>query len=225
MTSDMITKKKDPGAFTIPCTIGMLKFTKALCDLGASKNLMSYAIFKQLGLGKLKSTTMWLVMEDRSIKHPIGILYDILVKANRFIFPADFVIPNYEIDAEVPIILGRLFLATARVLVDVESVKLNFWVNEEEVTFNVCKSMKQPSDIQVVSTIDVIEEAVASVSEMMFMGEPLEVVLSIYDETEVQGYDEVVASLSRLGAYPRNPLKLDIDLKNRESPPAKPSTK
>ncbi|XP_049348215.1 uncharacterized protein LOC125812789 [Solanum verrucosum] len=177
MTSDVIAKKKDPGAFTIPCTIGMLKFTKALCDLAASINLMSYAIFKQLGLGKSKSTTMWLVMADLSIKHPIGILYDILVKADRFIFPADFVIPDCEIDAEVPIILGRLFLATATTLVDVKSVELKFWGNEEEVTFNVCKSMKQPSDIQVLSTIDVIEETVASVSEMMFMGEPLEVVL------------------------------------------------
>ncbi|XP_015169021.1 uncharacterized protein [Solanum tuberosum] len=192
MTSDLITKKEDPGAFTIPSTIGMLQFAKALCDLGESINLMSYTIFKQLGLGEPKSTTMRLLMAYRSIKH-------------RAYY------------------LGRPFLATERALVDVESGELKFRVNDEEVTFNACKSMKQPSDIHVVSTIDVIDEAVASVSEMMCMGEPLVVVLSNYDGDEVQGYDEVVAALSGLGAHSRNPLKLDNDLKYRESPPAKPS--
>uniref|UniRef100_M1DT72 Integrase core domain containing protein n=1 Tax=Solanum tuberosum TaxID=4113 RepID=M1DT72_SOLTU len=71
---------------------------------------------------------------------------------------------------------------------------------------------------------DVIDEAVASLSHLMRKSEPLESVLANYDESEVQGYEEVVAALSRLGAYSRNPIKLDIDLKNRESSPAKLST-
>ncbi|MCI62151.1 hypothetical protein A2U01_0083408, partial [Trifolium medium] len=33
-------KKKDPGSFTIPCSIGNLYVGRALCDLGASINLM-----------------------------------------------------------------------------------------------------------------------------------------------------------------------------------------
>ncbi|XP_049365173.1 uncharacterized protein LOC125829989 [Solanum verrucosum] len=151
MTNETIKKKEDLGAFTID----MVKFAKALCDLGASINVMSYAIYKQLGLGEPKSTTMRLLMSDRSIKHPVGILYYILVKVCRFIFSADFIILDCEIDAEIPIILGRPFLATGRVLVDVKSAELKFWVNEDEVTFNVCKSMKHPSDIHVVSTIEV----------------------------------------------------------------------
>ncbi|XP_049342938.1 uncharacterized protein LOC125807269 [Solanum verrucosum] len=208
MTSEMITKKEDPGAFTIPCTIGILKFVKALCDLGASINLMPYAIYKQLGLGEPKSTTMRLVMVDRSIKYPGGILYDILVKVDRFIFLDDFVILD----------------STRKVLVDVESAELMFRVNKDEVTFNVCKSMKHPSDIHVVTTIDVIIEAVATVSHIMCMSEPLEVVLANYDKTKVQGYDEVVVALSGLGEYSKNPLKLDIDLKYRENPSTKPST-
>ncbi|XP_015166870.1 uncharacterized protein [Solanum tuberosum] len=189
MTSEMIIKKQDPEAFTIPCTIGMLQLIKALYDFGASINLMPYAIFKQLGMGEPKSTTMRLLMTDRSIRHPVGILYDILVKVDRFIFLADFVILDFEIDTDVPIIFGRQFLATGRALMDVESGELKFRVNEDEVTFNVCKSMKHPSDIYVVSTIDIID-----------------------------------AAMARLGEYSRNPLKLDIDLRNRENPPAKPST-
>ncbi|XP_015159981.1 uncharacterized protein [Solanum tuberosum] len=217
MTNDSITKREDPGAFTIPCTIGMLQFAKALCDLGESIKLMPYAIYKQLGLGKQKQNTMRLLMDDRSIKNPVGIHYDILVKVDRFIFLADFVILDCEIDAEIPIILGRPFLATERALVDVESGKLKFRVNDDDVTFNICKSMKQPSNIHVVSTEDVIDEAVASVSHLMRKNEAL-------DESKVQGYEEVVVALSGLGAYSRNPIKLDNDLKNRESPLAKPST-
>ncbi|KAK4721409.1 hypothetical protein R3W88_011642 [Solanum pinnatisectum] len=181
MTKELITKREDLGAFTIPCTIHMLQFAKALCDLGASINLMPYAIYKQLGLGEPKATTMRLLMVNRSIKHPVGI-YDILVKVDRFIFLADFVILDCEIDVEIPIILGRPFLATGRALVDVERGELKFRVNKDEVTFNVCKSMKHPSDIHVVSTVDVFDEAVASVSYLICMSEPLEAVLAKYDE-------------------------------------------
>ncbi|KAK4707030.1 hypothetical protein R3W88_033417 [Solanum pinnatisectum] len=224
MTNDSITKREYPGTFTIPCTIGMLQFAKALCNLGAIINLMPYAIYKQLGLGEPKATTMRFLMADRSIKHPVGILYDILVKVDRFIISANFLILDCEIDVEIPIILGRPFLVTRKALVDVESGKLKFRVNDDEVTFNICKSMKQPSNIHLVSTEDVIDEAVASVSHLMHNNEPLESILANYDESEVQGYEEVVATLSGLGAYSRNPIKSDNDLKNRESPPAKPST-
>ncbi|KAK4713709.1 hypothetical protein R3W88_019616 [Solanum pinnatisectum] len=128
----------------------MLQFAKALCNLGASINLMPYAIYKQLRLGELNATTMRLLMADRSIKHHVGILYDILVKVDQFIFPTNFVILDCEIDVEIPIILGRPFLATGRALVDVERGELKFRVNKDEVTFNVCKSMKHPSNINVI---------------------------------------------------------------------------
>ncbi|XP_049363262.1 uncharacterized protein LOC125827979 [Solanum verrucosum] len=223
MTKELITKREDPGAFTIPCTSGMLQFAKALCDLGASINQMPYAIYKQLGLGEPKATTMRLLMADQLIKHPVGILYDILVKVDRFIFLADFVILDCDIDVKVPIILGRPFIATGRALVNVESGKLKFRVNNDEVTFNICKSIKQPSDIHVVSTEDVIDEAVASVSHLMLTNEPFESILANHDESEIQEYEEMIAALIGLGAYAQNPIKLDINIKNRCSPPAKPS--
>uniref|UniRef100_M1E065 Uncharacterized protein n=1 Tax=Solanum tuberosum TaxID=4113 RepID=M1E065_SOLTU len=69
-------------------------------------------------------------------------------------------------------------------------------------------------DDPAVSPLDEIDDAVASVSEVFRMVEPLAAILSNYDEEEVQGYDEVLAALSGLGSYSKNPLKLDIDLKN-----------
>ena len=49
-----------------------------------------------------------------------------LVKVELFIFPADFVILDSEVDFEVSIILGRSFLATGRALVDMEKRQMNF---------------------------------------------------------------------------------------------------
>ena len=69
---------------------------------------------------------MRLLMADRTVKQPIGILHDVLVKVKPFIFPADFVIHYYEVDFEVPIILGRPFLATGRALVDMEKGQMTF---------------------------------------------------------------------------------------------------
>ena len=114
----LVQKKPDPGAFTIPCTIGTMEFAKALCDLGASINLIQLAIYRKLGLGNPTPTNMRLMMADRSVKRPIGILYDVLVKVARFIFPLYFFILDYEVDLEVPIILSRPFLVIGSMLID-----------------------------------------------------------------------------------------------------------
>ncbi|KAL5580496.1 hypothetical protein UlMin_012938 [Ulmus minor] len=113
-----------PGSFTIPCTIGDFEFDKVLCDLGASINLMPLSIFRKLGLGEVKPTTVSLQLADRSIKHPRGIIEDVLVKVDKFIFPADFIVLDMEEDREVPLILGRPFLATGKTLIDVHQGKL-----------------------------------------------------------------------------------------------------
>ncbi|XP_049352076.1 uncharacterized protein LOC125816504 [Solanum verrucosum] len=157
-TRSMVQKKEDPGKFTIPYTIGSIEFAKALCDLGASINLMPLAIYKQLGLGVPKPTTMRLIMADRSGKRLVGILCNVLVKVDTFIFPTDFVILDCEVDFEVSIILGRPFLTTGRAMVDVERGELKFGLNKEKVKFNICKSMKQPRDMNVVSAIAVFDE-------------------------------------------------------------------
>ncbi|XP_070050076.1 uncharacterized protein [Nicotiana tomentosiformis] len=66
----MAPNLEDLGAFTIPCTIGSAEFAKALCDLGSSINLMPYLIFKNLGIGKPRPTSMRLQMADRTMKRP-----------------------------------------------------------------------------------------------------------------------------------------------------------
>ena len=48
----------------------------------------------------------------------------------------------------MPIILGRQFVATGRALVDIEKGPIKFWLNNEEVTFNICRSMRQSVELQ-----------------------------------------------------------------------------
>ena len=68
-----------------------------------------------------------------------------------------------EVDFEVPIILGRSFLATGRALVDMEKGQMKFWLNNEEVTFNICRSMRQSDELQSVSTISYRVESLSKV--------------------------------------------------------------
>ncbi|PIN21854.1 DNA-directed DNA polymerase [Handroanthus impetiginosus] len=126
-------KLKDPGR-------------RALCDLGASINLMPYSIYRTLGLVEAKPTSITLQLADRSLTYPKGVIEDILVKVDKFIFPADFVVLDMEVDSEVPIILGRPFLATGRTLIDVQKGELTMRVQDQQITFNVFKAMKFPNE-------------------------------------------------------------------------------
>ncbi|KAA3456838.1 Transposon Ty3-I Gag-Pol polyprotein [Gossypium australe] len=136
------TKLKDPGSFTIPCLIGSLNIKKALADLGASINLMPYKMFKQLDLGEPKPTRMSIQLADRSIKYPKGVIEDILVKIDKFIFPVDFVVLDMDEDINVPLILGRPFLATARAVIDVGNGKLALRIGDEEIIFQIYDAMR-----------------------------------------------------------------------------------
>ncbi|XP_075515743.1 uncharacterized protein LOC142550555 [Primulina tabacum] len=113
-------KLKNPGSFSIPCTIGSSFFSKALCDRGASIKLMPYSCFEKLGIGEIKPTTIFLQLADRSIKYPRVVVEDVLVKVDKFIFPVDFVVLDMVEDREIPLILGRPFLATGKAMIDVE---------------------------------------------------------------------------------------------------------
>ncbi|XP_019248696.1 PREDICTED: uncharacterized protein LOC109227962 [Nicotiana attenuata] len=57
-------KLGDPGSFTIPCTLGGVYFEKALCDSGASINLMPFSIFRKLDLGEMKDIGVSLQFAD-----------------------------------------------------------------------------------------------------------------------------------------------------------------
>ncbi|KAL4312436.1 hypothetical protein GQ457_01G023120 [Hibiscus cannabinus] len=99
---------------------------KAICDPGASINLMPKSVFQKLGIGEAKPTTVMLQLADHSYVQPEGKIEHILVQVEEFIFPADFLILDCETNTDAPIILGRPFLATGRVLFDFGNEELIF---------------------------------------------------------------------------------------------------
>ncbi|KAK8658758.1 hypothetical protein V6N13_036952 [Hibiscus sabdariffa] len=101
MHNKVPAKKTDPGSFTIECFIGHNYPIKALCDPGASINLMPKSVFRKLGIGEAKPTTT----ED-----------------------------------DAPIILGRPFLATSRVLLDFGNEELILRVDDQHVKFAIQKT-------------------------------------------------------------------------------------
>ena len=137
-------KMKDSGSFTIPCSIGKYEFKKALCDSGASINLMPLSVVQRLSLGELTPTAITLQMADRSMAQPEGVLEDVLVKVGKFIFLVDFFVIKMEEDTQVPLLLGRPFLATGAALIDVQKGELTLRVGNEAVQFNPNKSLTQP---------------------------------------------------------------------------------
>ncbi|XP_021985831.1 uncharacterized protein LOC110882036 [Helianthus annuus] len=108
-------KKIDPKSFIIPCSIGGSPISNALADLGASINLMPVSVFNRLGLGKPHPTKMSIQLADRSVKYP----------------------QDMEEDTEIPLILGRPFLATTQAMVDMSDGKLTLRVGEKDIKFEV----------------------------------------------------------------------------------------
>ncbi|XP_047257579.1 uncharacterized protein LOC124889651 [Capsicum annuum] len=93
---------------------------------------MPLDIFKKLGMSPPKPTTMQLLMENYTVKKTMGKSFDVLVIVNNFIVLDDFVILDYEVDFEMPIILGRPFIAMGRTVVAMEKGELKFILNDEE---------------------------------------------------------------------------------------------
>ncbi|GJZ61170.1 reverse transcriptase domain-containing protein [Tanacetum coccineum] len=153
-------KLEDPGQFLIPCIFSELK-CKALADLGASINLMSFSVYTKLGLPALQSTRMTLELANCSLCVPKGIARDVLVLVGRLTFPADFVVVDFECDYRVPLILGRPFLRTARVLIDVHGEELVIRDGMERIVFKPDGSQDKES----IHMMDIYDDRVKDVCE------------------------------------------------------------
>src|SRR3954471_20257725 len=140
------TKKKDPGAMAIPCTINDRTFKKVLIDSGSSVSLMPLSIFKKLDIGKISESETKLKFADHTIKQSYGIAEDVLVEIGKFIFPVDFHIMDIPEDEETPILLGRPFLLTSRCNFDIEKGTLTVKSFDEEVTLKVLEFNKHSAD-------------------------------------------------------------------------------
>jgi len=141
LQNKLLQKCGDPENFTISCERRIVKFEKSLCDSGASINLLPLSIFKKLEgeLKIIKSITMSLQLADQSTIIPEGIVEDVLVRVDKFVFLVDFIMVDMKENNEVPSIHGRPFLATDSEILDVYEGRLILRVEEKNVVFNMKK--------------------------------------------------------------------------------------
>jgi hypothetical protein len=156
-------KYKDPGCPRISCFIGEHKIEKALLDLGVNVNLLPYSVFQSLNLGELKSTSVTLLFVHRSVKVPRGIVEDVLVQVDKFIYPVDFIILNtqpVEVCNSIPVILGRPFLTTFNALINCRNKVMELSFGNMTLKMNVFNICKQPGDDNDLQEVDFIEKLV-----------------------------------------------------------------
>ena len=145
---------------------------KALLDLGASINLLPYSVYKQLGLGELRPTSIILSLVDRSIKIPKGTMEDVLIQVDKFYYPVDFVVLDTKPVAVgtnyVPIILGRPFLATSNAIINCRNGVMQITFGNMTLELNIFHLSKKhmqpveegPEEACIIDTI--LEEKLSS---------------------------------------------------------------
>ncbi|KAL0394796.1 UNVERIFIED_CONTAM: hypothetical protein Slati_4445800 [Sesamum latifolium] len=156
-------KCKDPGTFSIPCKIGNIGIEKAICDLGASINVMPLSIYESLNIGPLKETWVVLQLADRSIVYPEGVLEDVLVQVNELVFPTDFYVLDMTGDNSpnsTSILLGRPFLKTTKTKINVDAGILSMKFDNEVVSFSIAGVTQNSNDMHSFFFMDFIDPLV-----------------------------------------------------------------
>ncbi|XP_050878652.1 uncharacterized protein LOC127082454 [Lathyrus oleraceus] len=179
-------KLEHPGKFTISCNISEVNISYALCDMGSSINFMPLKMVKEFNMGeitpmlytkgtlggfailgrpfleigkaKIDVETGELILKfvDRFVRRPYGIVEDVLVKIDKFVFPVDFVILEVPEDEEIPLILGRPFLETGQCMIDIEEGTMTLKVYDEELKIDVRNTMQYKDDIGISHTVEII---------------------------------------------------------------------
>ncbi|XP_048605792.1 uncharacterized protein LOC125583203 [Brassica napus] len=192
-------KLEDPGSFTLPCAIGPLTFERCLCDLGASVSLMPLSIAKKLGFTQYKKCKISLVLADRSVKLPIGILEDLPVKIGNCEVPTDFVVLEMDEEPRDPLIFGRPFLATAGAMVNVRDGTIDLHLEKDHTLhFDIKEMMKKPTTQGEIFYIDEMDALADDFLEELAIEDSLQHALTIERETQMienKESDELVRRL------------------------------
>jgi len=159
-------KYKDPGCPTISIVIGDQLIHRALLNLGASVNLIPFTEYEGLGFGELKLIKMVIQLTGRSTRLPRGIVEDVLIRVDEFIYPVDFVVIETKkvlnLASQVPVILGHPFLATAIELINCRNEMMRLSFGNMTIELNIFNMQRQPSgfnDMEL-STLNWVKDSV-----------------------------------------------------------------
>ncbi|XP_021770244.1 uncharacterized protein LOC110734402 [Chenopodium quinoa] len=192
-TSSSGTSSSQPQPQVMSCeTYGgndhMASYCNATNEQVAAVNQRNEQPFNQVG--EMKPTRISIQLADSSVRLPMGILEDVPVQVGRVFVTCDFVVMEMEEDNKVPLILGRPFLNTAGVVIDMKQGKLTLNVGDEKISFSFSQAMRKPM-YEDINRIDTLDREVEELKMMNNSKDTLQAILteSLYnDDDEAKGY-------------------------------------
>ncbi len=141
--------------------------------------MLSVSEYKSMEMGPLKPTSVTIQVADRNILHPEGVIEDVLVKVNGFIYPVDFYVVDLKPDlpsCQTDVLLGRPFLRTAKAKIDCSewSISLDFFGNTAK--FNMSEKEGILRGQYSFNFLDVVKPIVDKVNQLKSKN-PYEIVL------------------------------------------------
>ena len=109
---------------------------------------MPKVIFEQLQYLALYQTRMFVQLADSTVQHPEGIVENIYVWIRNYFILADFVVLNMEGELGLDLILGRPFLNSVKVRIDVGSGEVQFCIGVNIIFFKFLQRKEQKFAIQ-----------------------------------------------------------------------------
>ena len=97
---------------------------------------MLKVIYNKINRDTLLYTNMRLQLADQSLCYPKGVLEDAIIQVGQSYIPVDFVVLETGGDERAPIILGRPFLSTAKVIIYADSAKICFTIKDKKEKFS-----------------------------------------------------------------------------------------
>ena len=109
---------------------------------------MPKTVYDKLNYSTLTPTSMCLQLANQLVCYPAGIAKNIPVKIRTFFVPVDFVVLDMQEDMKTPLILGRPFLSTTNVHIDVGAREIKFHINRKEEWFAFKPRPEQCSNLE-----------------------------------------------------------------------------
>jgi hypothetical protein len=166
---------------------------RALLNLGASVNLLPFFVYLQLGLGELKPTFITLQLADRSVRKPRRVVEDVLVKVENFYYTVDFTILDIEStlhhSANILIILGRPFLATANALINCKNGRMKITFGSMTAKLNIFNVNSQQLVNEECEYVNLIEAAPQEEFDNHYYPNPFETLLANFIASDELKHD------------------------------------
>ncbi|KAG7535100.1 Aspartic peptidase domain superfamily [Arabidopsis thaliana x Arabidopsis arenosa] len=209
-----IPKLENPGKFTIPCSLGDLQLDNALCDSGASVNVMSVEMLKSIGVKDMKQPSSSIMFGDASLKYPLGLIEDYPLKVGDCIIPTDFMVVEMVQTHKLPLILGTPFLNTVGATIDFPNKRVILLHVNDKISYPIKPSstkfcgtitnedMKSKDELtnlkhhhEEFKVVNVEDKETLYFDEEILNGECLH---SLFDEHEERGKEEEFGKTKKL---------------------------